>query len=181
MAQFHGWHTICATYAQNAADAVIAKDLKQHLVSYTFRPCIATVEQNRAHYCLVDAAICTARPKIGSQVRECGTNKINAASDFIRVLAVCYEHRVEVLEFVNIPQGHTIKQGGTTLLTRAECWHHLDLRGVNAHTYCGGVAVNRFKQALHLSVAAARDQDIVGIGEVRHSDVGTKRNPWVIL
>ncbi len=44
------------------------------------------------------------------------------------------------------------------------------LRGVNAHADCSGVAVNRSKKALHLSV---QDQDIVGIGEVGHKDYNT--------
>ncbi len=62
-----------------------------------------------------------------------------------------------------------------------ECWHHLGLRGVNAHTKCGDVAVNSFKQALHLSVAYAVNHNVVGSGKVGHMDVGLNRNPWVIL
>ncbi len=32
-------------------------------------------------------------------------------------------------------------------------------------------------QALHLTVAAAEDNDVVGIGEVRHMDGGSNLNP----
>ncbi len=60
---------------------------------------IPTVEQNRAHYFLLDSAQCkpryfTPRPKTGLQARECGTLKINPASDLLGVLADCEEHRV---------------------------------------------------------------------------------------
>ncbi len=69
--QFLRWHTISALY-------VIAKDLQHPFVGYSYRPCLATVEQNRAHYCLVDAVLCTQRyftprPKTRLQARECGT------------------------------------------------------------------------------------------------------------
>ncbi len=57
------------------------------------------------------------------------------------------------------------------LLTRDEC--------VNVHADCGGVEVNIFKQALHLSVATAEDHDVVGRGEVGHVDFGSNLNPWV--
>ncbi len=43
------------------------------------------------------------------------------------------------------------------------------------------MAINSFKQALHLAVAAAEDYDVVGIGEVRHMDGSPNLNPWVIL
>ncbi len=49
------------------------------------------------------------------------------------------------------------------------------------HAYCGGVAINSIKQALYLAVAAAEYYDVVGIGEVRHMDVSSNLNPWVIL
>ncbi len=49
------------------------------------------------------------------------------------------------------------------------------------HAYCGGVAINSFKQALQLAVAAAEDYDVVGICEVRHMDLSSNLNPWVIL
>ncbi len=107
--------------------------------------------------------------------------KINPASHLLGALVVCDEQRAEVLEFVNILQGLTIKQDSLALLTRDECWHHLGLRGVNAHTDCGGVAINSYKQALHLNVATADYYDVFGIGEVRHLDVGSNQNPWLIL
>ncbi len=44
-----------------------------------------------------------------------------------------------------------------------------------------GVAINKFKQALHLAVAAAEFHDFVSIGEVGHTDVGSNVNPWVML
>ncbi len=40
--------------------------------------------------------------KTGLRARECGTSKIKPASDLFGVLAVCDEHRAEVLEFANI-------------------------------------------------------------------------------
>ncbi len=43
-------------------------------------------------------------------------DKINSASYFLDALAVYDEHRAEVLEFVNIVQGLTIKQNGLALL-----------------------------------------------------------------
>ncbi len=49
------------------------------------------------------------------------------------------------------------------------------------HSYCGSVAINSIKQALHLAVGAAEYYDVVGIGEVRHMDVSSNLNPWVIL
>ncbi len=54
-------------------------------------------------------------------------------------------------------------------------------RGVNAHAYCGGVAINSFKQALHFAVVPAEHHDVVSIGEVGHMDVDSNLNPWVIL
>ncbi len=64
-------------------------------------------------YCLVNPALCTQqyvtpRPKTGLQTRECGPSKINRASEILGALAVCDEHRVKVLEFVNILLGLTI-------------------------------------------------------------------------
>ncbi len=67
------------------------------------------------------------------------------------------------------------------LLTRDECGHHRGLRGVNAHAYCGGVAINSFKQALHLAVATAEYNDVFGIGEVGQMEVRSNLNSWVIL
>ncbi len=55
------------------------------------------------------------------QAIECGTSKINSASDLLGALAVCDEHRAEVLEFVDLPLGLTIKQDSLALLTRDEC------------------------------------------------------------
>ncbi len=74
---------------------------------------------------------------------ECGTGKINPVSDLLGALAVCDEHRAQVIEFVNIIQGLAIKRDGLALLARDERCHHRGLRGVNAHSYCGGVADNR--------------------------------------
>ncbi len=59
--QFHGWHTVSATFAWNAADAVIVKDLQHPFVGYSYRPRLATITQNRAHYCLVDPVLSTQR------------------------------------------------------------------------------------------------------------------------
>ncbi len=41
------------------------------------------------------------------------------------------------------------------------------------------MAINRFKQALHLTVAAVEYYDVVGIGEVKHMDVSSNlaKNP----
>ncbi len=44
-------------------------------------------------------------------------SKINPASYLLGALAVCDEHRAEVLEFVNIHQGLTINQDSLVLLT----------------------------------------------------------------
>ncbi len=41
------------------------------------------------------------------------------------------------------------------------------------------MAINIFKHALHLAVAAA--EYVVGIGEVGHMDVSSNLNPWVIF
>ncbi len=102
-------------------DAVIVKDLLHPFVGYSYRPRFTTEEQNRAHYCLVDPALCThryltPRPKTGLQARECGTSKINPASDFLGAPTVYDKHQAEVLEFVSILQGLTIKQDGLALL-----------------------------------------------------------------
>ncbi len=48
-------------------------------------------------------------------------------------------------------------------------------------TDCGDVAVNSFTQTMHLSAAASKDHDVVGIGEVGQLDVGSSVNLWVIL
>ncbi len=68
---------------------------------------------------LVDHALCTQRyfkprPKAGLQVRECGTSKIYPAYDVPNALAVCDDHRAEVLQFFHILQGLTIKQDSLT-------------------------------------------------------------------
>ncbi len=63
------------------------------------------------------------------------------------------------------------------LLTRADITFRL--RGANAHTDCGGVAVDSIKQALHLAVATVEDHDVIVIGG--HMDVGSNLNPWTIL
>ncbi len=64
---------------------------------------------------LVDPVLCTQRyftprPKTGLQARECGAGKINPDSDLFGALAIFGEHRADVLEFVNILLGLTIKQ-----------------------------------------------------------------------
>ncbi len=46
---------------------------------------------------------------------------INHASGLLGALAVCDKYQAEVLEFVNILQGLTIKQDSLALLTRDEC------------------------------------------------------------
>ncbi len=45
----------------------------------------------------------------GFQARECGTSTINPVPYLLVSLVVCDEHRIEVLGFVNILQGLTIK------------------------------------------------------------------------
>ncbi len=37
----------------------------------------------------------------------------------------------------------------------------------------GGVAINSFKQTLHLPEAVAQDHNVVGLSEVGHTDVGS--------
>ncbi len=48
-------------------------------------------------------------------------SNVNPASDLLGALAACDEHLAEVLEFVNILQGLTIKQDILALFTRDEC------------------------------------------------------------
>ncbi len=43
------------------------------------------------------------------------------------------------------------------------------------------MAINSFKQALHLTIAATEYYDVVGIGEVGLMDVCSNVNPCVIL
>ncbi len=52
---------------------------------------------------------------------------------------------------------------------------------INAHINCGGVAVNSFKQALHLFVAGAQGHNTVGVSEVKCIDVRTNLNQKVTL
>ncbi len=54
-------------------------------------------------------------------MRECGTCKVNPASDLFDAMAVCDEQRINVLELVNTLQWPTIKQDGLALVTRDEC------------------------------------------------------------
>ncbi len=42
------------------------------------------------------------------------------------------------------------------------------------HTDCGGVAINSFKQTLHLYIATAEYYDVVSVGEVGHMYIGSK-------
>ncbi len=68
------------------------------------------------------------------------------------------------------------------LLIRNECWHNLGFRSVNVNinANCCGVAVNCFKPALHLPVAAAAEvHDAVGMGEVGCMDFGSNLYPSV--
>ncbi len=111
-------HNLCALRVE-CGGCCLVNDLQHTFVG-------GTVEQNRAHYFLVDPALCTQRyfrprSKTGWQARECETSKINSASDFLGALAVCDEHRAGVLEFVNILQELTIKPDGLAVLTRDEC------------------------------------------------------------
>ncbi len=48
-----------------------------------------------------------------------------------------------------------------------------------AHAHCGGVVINNFKQALHLAVATAEYNDVVGIGEVGH--MVDEKYAWINL
>ncbi len=63
----------------------------------------------------------------------------------------------------------SIKQDSLALLTRNERWHHLGHQGVNAHTDCGGVAINSSKQTLHLAVAAVAALSIMPNQHQTHS------------
>ncbi len=100
-------------------DAVIVKDLQHPFVCYSYRPCLATVEQNRP------CPLYVPRPKTGLRAREFGTSKINPSSDLLGALAVYDEHRAELLEFVNTLPLLTIKQYGLVLLTRNEVFEAL--------------------------------------------------------
>ncbi len=71
--------------------------------------------------------------------------KIIPASDLFGALAVVDEHRIEVLELVNIPQWLFIMQDGLVLSTRYECCHHLGFRSATVHVDYGGVVVHYFK------------------------------------
>ncbi len=103
------------------------------------------------HHCLID-------PRL--QARECQTDRISTVSDIFSALAICDEHRSEVLEFVKILQGLTIKQEGLALLTRDRCRYDLGLRSASVHTDYSGVADNSSKQTLHLAVATAQDHGV---------------------
>ncbi len=52
---------------------------------------------------------------------------------------------------------------------------------VNARANRGGVAVNNFKQALHLSVATAEGHEFICKGEIGHMGIGLYLKSWVIL
>ncbi len=43
------------------------------------------------------------------------------------------------------------------------------------------MAINSFQQSLHLPVATAEYNDVIGMDEVGHMDVGYNLNPWVTL
>ncbi len=53
------------------------------------------------------------------QAREGRTSKNSTCFEHVGALAVCDEHRAEVLEFINTFQGLTIKQDNLALLTSA--------------------------------------------------------------
>ncbi len=55
------------------------------------------------------------------QVGACGTGKVYPDSNLFGALAVCDEHRIEVLEVVNIFQWLTIKQSSLAQVTKDEC------------------------------------------------------------
>ncbi len=68
-------------------------DLQHPFAGYSYRQCLVTVDQNRAHHCLVDPAFCTQRyftqrTKTGLSATECGMRMINPASDLLGVLAI---------------------------------------------------------------------------------------------
>ncbi len=128
-------------------------------LSYSPRP--ANKEQIQAHYYLIDHAPYPQKRRSG---------KLNPAFGLLVVLAVCDEHRAEVLPFINIIQRLAIKQGGFVLSTRDEC---VFLRGVNAHVDGVGVVDKSFKQA---SRATAHDHDIFHKGEVDHMSVVSNLN-----
>ncbi len=60
--------------------------------------------------------------------------QVNTASELFDTLTICDEHRIEVLELFNFPQGLTFKQDGLALITRDECWHHPDRQCMYSHT-----------------------------------------------
>ncbi len=66
------------------------------------QPGLASEERSRAHHCLVYPVLCAKRyftplPKTAWQVREPRTDTIYFASDLFGALAVCGEHRANVL------------------------------------------------------------------------------------
>ncbi len=95
---------------QNAEDSVFVNGRKHPFVGHSYWSRLVTIEQNRAHRCLVDPVFSaqrylTPRPKTGLQAREFATGKIISALHHVGALAVCDTHRAEVLEFVSLFQG----------------------------------------------------------------------------
>ncbi len=81
-------------------------------------------------------------------MRECGTGKINPASDLSGGLSVSDEDRTEVFKLATTLQWLTIKQAGLALLTRDECCNHLSFQSVNVPANCCGMAINYVKLSL---------------------------------
>ncbi len=72
--------------------------------------CLATVEQNWSNHFPIDTALCTqwyftARPKTRLQTGECEASKINPIPNLFSALALCKEHRTNVIERLNILNG----------------------------------------------------------------------------
>ncbi len=99
-------------HVKNAADAVI---VRQHsFICCSYRPHLATVEQNRAHHGPAHPVLFTQRyiaslPKTGLRARKCKARQTNPASNLFGTLAVYGEHLADVLEFVNILRGLAIE------------------------------------------------------------------------
>ncbi len=72
-------------------------------------------------YCPLNATIFYAATKDRITGERMQTSKINPASYLLGALAVCDEHRAEVLKSFNILQGLTIKQDSLALLPRDVC------------------------------------------------------------
>ncbi len=159
------------SHVKDEVDAVIVKDCQHPFISHPCWPRFRTTAPLHGRPDLCTQRYFTLQPR----TRECGTGKINSASDIFGALAVCDENRMELFELVNILQWRTITQNDLVLLNRDECCHNLGFRSVTAYAKSCDAAINCFKQALHLPVAVFQKHTIVDV------DVRTNLNPWVDL